>query len=100
MSTNSVFQDFLRDIEPSRTTKARASSAHTALRDFLSDHEDFGEVHVKTFLSGSYKRDTAIPDLPEPSGKRPKYWTLFTRITGYGRATFPIKQSLIDCRSA
>jgi hypothetical protein len=40
------------------------------------------------------------PDLPEPSGKRPKYWTLFTRITGYGRATFPIKQSLIDCRSA
>jgi hypothetical protein len=31
-------------------------------------------------------------DLPEPSGKRPKYWTLFTRITGYGRATFPIKQ--------
>ena len=60
MTPNSVFQDFLRDIEPSPTTKARASSAHTALRDFLAKHEDFGKVHQKTFLSGSYKRDTAI----------------------------------------
>jgi len=56
----STFDDFLRDIEPSRTTKARASSAHAALRDFLSKHQDFGKVHEKTFLSGSYKRDTAI----------------------------------------
>lgn len=56
----STFDDFLRDIEPSRTTKARASSAHTALRDFLANHQEFKEVHKNAFLSGSYKRDTAI----------------------------------------
>jgi hypothetical protein len=54
MTPNSVFQDFLRDIEPSATTKANASSAHTALRDFLSKHEEFRQVLEKTFLSGSY----------------------------------------------
>jgi hypothetical protein len=58
----------------------------------------------KTAISAMERRccinNGACSDLPEPSGKRPKYWTLFTRITGYGRATFPIKQSLIDCRSA
>ncbi len=72
MTSNSVFKDLLRDIEPSRTTKARASNAHTALRNFLSKHEDFGKVHVKTFLSGSYKRDTAIrPKTAEGEVERP-----------------------------
>lgn len=56
----SVFENFVVDIEPSKTTKARASRAHTNLRDFLSKHDTFKEVHVRTFLSGSYKRDTAI----------------------------------------
>lgn len=56
----SIFEDFLRDIEPSQTTKARASSAHTALRDYLTRNEDFRKVHERTYLSGSYKRDTAI----------------------------------------
>ena len=54
------FTEFLSDIEPSDTTKKDASSAHTALRDFLKDDEDFKEYHVNTFLSGSYKRNTAI----------------------------------------
>ncbi len=54
------FTEFLSDIEPSTTTKSNASSAHTALRDFLKDDEDFKNYHVSTFLSGSYKRDTAI----------------------------------------
>ena len=54
------FTEFLSDIEPSATTKSNASSAHTELRDFLKDDEDFKEFHVNTFLSGSYKRDTAI----------------------------------------
>jgi len=56
----SAFDNFVRDIEPSRTTKSRASQAHTTLRIFLSKHDIFKEVHVRTFLSGSYKRDTAI----------------------------------------
>ena len=54
------FTEFLSDIEPSATTKSDASSAHIALRDFLKDDEDFKGYHVDTFLSGSYKRNTAI----------------------------------------
>lgn len=54
------FNEFLQDIEPSATTKSNAASAHTELRDFLKNDEDFKDYHVDTFLSGSYKRDTAI----------------------------------------
>ncbi|MFQ5792398.1 MAG: hypothetical protein ACE5JI_18165 [Acidobacteriota bacterium] len=60
MTPNSVFEGFLRDIEPSRTTKSNASSAHSALREFLPTHETFSNVLVDSFLSGSYRRDTAI----------------------------------------
>ncbi|MBK6939276.1 MAG: nucleotidyltransferase [Planctomycetes bacterium] len=63
----SAFDNFVRDIEPSKTTKARASQAHTTLRDFLSKHDTFKGVHVRTFLSGSYKRDTAIR--PQKNGE-------------------------------
>lgn len=66
------FDDFLKDIEPSPSTKSDASSAHTALRDFLKDDEDFKEYHEDTFLSGSYKRDTAIrPQKREDETERP-----------------------------
>ena len=54
------FTEFLSDIEPSPTTKSNASSAHTELRDFIKDDEDFKEYHTDTSLSGSYKRNTAI----------------------------------------
>lgn len=66
------FTEFLKDIEPSPTTKSNASSAHKALRDFLKDDADFKEYHVNTFLSGSYKRDTAIrPQEKEDETERP-----------------------------
>ena len=54
------FTELLRDIEPSPTTKNNASSAHMGLREFLKNEENFKKYHVNTFLSGSYKRDTAI----------------------------------------
>jgi len=60
MATQQQFRDFLTDIEPSNTTKERASRAHTGPRDFLAAHEKFRNYHVKTFLSGSHVRDTAI----------------------------------------
>ena len=60
MTPNARFTEFLQDIEPSATTKAQASAAHTKLRDFLANHGVYGDVHVRTYLSGSYKRDTAI----------------------------------------
>jgi len=60
MVTQQQFKDFLHDIEPSPTTKKRASIAHQTLRKYLRTHHTFSDFHVDTFLSGSYKRDTAI----------------------------------------
>ncbi len=60
MSIQTQFKEFLHDVEPSPTTKSNASDAHTALRKFLKEHSTFKDVHVDTFLSGSYKRDTSI----------------------------------------
>ncbi|MCA9124027.1 MAG: nucleotidyltransferase [Planctomycetaceae bacterium] len=60
MATQQQFRDFLSDIEPSATTKSNAKSRHTELRDFLANDTEFKKLHVQTFLSGSYRRDTAI----------------------------------------
>ena len=60
MATQEQFCSFLSDIEPSPTTKSNASCRHTELRDFLVKDSEFKECHVQTFLSGSYKRDTAV----------------------------------------
>jgi len=60
MSTQTQLTKLLADIEPSETTKSDASSAHWNLRNYLATHETFSEVHVETFLSGSYGRNTSI----------------------------------------
>ena len=60
MTTQQQFLDLLSDIEPSTTTVNDCSSAHNTLRSALEVHNTFSKVHVKTFLSGSYKRKTAI----------------------------------------
>ena len=66
------FDEFLRDIEPSSTTKSNASSAHTKLRDFLKSDEEFKDYHENTFLSGSYRRHTAIrPRVKNGQTERP-----------------------------
>lgn len=66
------FHEFLHDIEPSATTKSQASSAHSELRSYLENDEDFSVKHEKTFLSGSYKRHTAIrPKIFEGETDRP-----------------------------
>lgn len=67
ITPQSAFDSFVQDIEPSKTTKSRASQTQTTLRDFLSKHDTFKDVHVRTFLSGSYKRDTAIR--PQKNGE-------------------------------
>ena len=46
MATKTQFFDFLADIEPSPTTKTRASAAHMELRQMLRRHEDFEEHHI------------------------------------------------------
>lgn len=60
MTTQQQFWDFLAEIEPSPSTVGACSSAHNTLREVLRTDESFSELHVETFLSGSYKRDTAI----------------------------------------
>lgn len=42
------------------------------MRSFLEDHETFKEYHIKTCLSSSYKRDTAIrPKTKDGETERP-----------------------------
>lgn len=72
MTPNARFTEFLSDIEPSSTTKTNASSAQTKLRATLRADETFGPMHRHTFLSGSYKRDTAIrPRVKNGNAHRP-----------------------------
>lgn len=54
------FAELLADIEPSTTTKDRASGAHTTIRDHLRTQAKFKNRYVSSFLSGSYARSTAI----------------------------------------
>ena len=60
MTTQQQFLDFLWEIEPSTSTVDACSSAHNTLREALRTDENFSKLHVETFLSGSYRRDTAI----------------------------------------
>jgi len=60
MTTQQQFEDMLSEIEPSPSTVAACSSAHRTLRDALAEDDEFRAVHVRSFLSGSYVRDTAI----------------------------------------
>jgi hypothetical protein len=70
--TQTQFTNFLQDIEPSPTTKSDAGTGHTNLRKYLKEDETFKKVHVTDFLSGSYKRDTAIrPKSKEGDVARP-----------------------------
>ena len=60
MSSNSDFEKFLKDIEPSKTTKNYISSVHNNLRYFLENHDEYKDKIVETFLSGSYAKNTNI----------------------------------------
>ena len=60
MAKQSDFNTFLSNIEPSTTTVAYISSIQTNLRSFLKNHKDYKDVHVDTFLSGSYAKHTSI----------------------------------------
>jgi hypothetical protein len=72
MVPNARFIELLADIEPSPTTKANASIAHTNLRDYLEFHDDFQERWLNDFLAGSYSRDTAIrPRMTADGQERP-----------------------------
>ena len=60
MAKQSDFNAFLSNIEPSASTVSYISSIQTNLRLFLKDHKDYKDVHIDTFLSGSYAKHTSI----------------------------------------
>ena len=77
MVPHARFVELLQDIEPSATTKAHASNGHLALRDHLWSDARFGSVMVRDFLSGSYRRDTAIrPRIIDGAVTRPDVDTI------------------------
>ena len=57
---NARFHELLKDIQPSPTTTAQASSAHRRIRDHLQKQKSFRHRYLQSFLAGSYARDTAI----------------------------------------
>ena len=60
MAKQKDFDAFLSNIEPSATTVSYISSVHNNLRDYLAKHSNYKDVHVHTFLSGSYAKHTCI----------------------------------------
>lgn len=62
---NTLFEMFLRNIEPDKKAVKYAYLAHEPVRDFLENDEDFGEFFEDSFLYGSYKRHTAVGDIKD-----------------------------------
>ena len=60
MNLPSYFKDFLAEIEPNPSYKEDQRTGHKTLRKRLAEDDDFNQIHVNTFLQGSYKRNTAI----------------------------------------
>ena len=60
MTLQKNFDKFLSDIEPADTTVSKISRFHTTLREYLKEHNTFGEHVIEMFLSGSYARHTMI----------------------------------------
>lgn len=54
------FNSFLTNIEPSNSTIEYISSVQNNLRNYLANHPTYKQVHVQTFLSGSYAKKTSI----------------------------------------
>ncbi|VVO58833.1 hypothetical protein PS900_00689 [Pseudomonas fluorescens] len=72
MATQQQFIDFLKEIEPSPTTKSICISAHSTLRGKLEKHETYRDIYVNTYLSGSYARNTALrPRVANGTLRRP-----------------------------
>ncbi|MHA7685895.1 SMODS domain-containing nucleotidyltransferase [Cupriavidus sp. PET2-C1] len=72
VATQQQFIDFLSEIEPSPTTKSVCISAHSNLRAKLEKHETYKDIHVNTYLSGSYARNTALrPRQTDGTVRRP-----------------------------
>jgi hypothetical protein len=101
MTTQQQFLDLLYEIEPSDSTKDACASAHKTLRAALSADETFSKYHVSSFLSGSYRRQTAIrPQIVDGVLQRPDVDII--AVTNHTSADDPhtviktVKSALVD----
>jgi len=97
VASQSQFEAFLKDIEPSASTKSNAKATHEALRAYLKGHEEFKKVLVKVLLSGSYRRNTAVR--PRKKGEvtdRPDVDILVVMDYGLGKAPGEVLDFLYD----
>jgi hypothetical protein len=62
---NSLFDEFLTNIEPDEKTTADAIKEHEEVRKWLAGHTDFKKIHVETFLAGSYRRNTSVTPIKD-----------------------------------
>ncbi len=56
MATQSDFDKFLHNINPSQTTTEYVSSIQNNLRVYLKNHDKYKDIYLETFLSGSYAK--------------------------------------------
>lgn len=60
MAKQADFNAFLSNIEPSKSTVSYISGIQTNLRSYLKKHTAYKNIHIDTFLSGSYAKHTSI----------------------------------------
>jgi tRNA nucleotidyltransferase (CCA-adding enzyme) len=60
MAKQRDFDAFLTNIEPSKTTVDYISSVQNNLRNYLEADTSYKNIHIQTFLSGSYAKHTCI----------------------------------------
>lgn len=68
MASTDSFKIFLRNIEPKKAINEYVSSIQSNIRDFLENHEAYKNIYENSFLSGSYRKNTAIK--PTLNGKK------------------------------
>jgi len=61
----SYFQRYLKNIQPSRSSRELAMQLHRTLRERLAADGGFQDWYVETFLYGSYRRNTAIKQIKD-----------------------------------
>ena len=66
------FEEFLHDINPSPSTISNSQSAHSDIRNVIENDQKFKFNVKRTFLGGSYMRNTALrPAIKNGKEKRP-----------------------------
>lgn len=60
MALQKDFDEFLSNIEPSKSTVSYISSIQKNLRDYLKKHDVYSSIYKDSFLSGSYAKHTSI----------------------------------------